>query len=47
MERDKKQDDDERVSLPLGPEEALRALLAVVPDDEPADVDPDDDEASG
>jgi hypothetical protein len=28
---------DERVSLPLDPEEALRALLAVKPDDEPQD----------
>lgn len=28
---------DERVKLPLDPESALRALLAVNPDDEPAD----------
>jgi hypothetical protein len=28
---------DERVKLPLDPETALRALLAVDPDDEPAD----------
>ena len=27
-------DDDERVSLPLDPETALRALLAVKPDDD-------------
>ncbi len=30
-------DRDERVSLPLDPETALRALLAVKPDDPPAD----------
>ena len=30
---------DERVKLPLDPETALRALLAVDPDDEPADDD--------
>ncbi|MBW3537071.1 MAG: hypothetical protein KY395_04775 [Actinobacteria bacterium] len=29
-------DDDERVKLPLDPEEALRALLRVDPDDDPA-----------
>ncbi len=34
---------DERVKLPLDPETALRALLAVKPDDEPAD----DDQAEG
>lgn len=28
---------DERVALPLDPEDALRALLAVDPEDEPAD----------
>ena len=33
---------DERVRLPLDPETALRALLAVDPDDEPADDDQDD-----
>lgn len=32
---------DERVALPLDPETALRALLAVDPDDEPADGDQD------
>ncbi len=32
---------DERVSLPLDPETALRALLAVDPDSEPADEDQD------
>jgi hypothetical protein len=31
------EDKDERVKLPLDPETALRALLAVNPDDEPAD----------
>jgi hypothetical protein len=30
-------DKDERVKIPLDPETALRALLAVDPDDEPAD----------
>jgi hypothetical protein len=29
--------DEDRVKLPLDPEEALRALLAVKPDDEPVD----------
>jgi len=29
---------DERVNLPLDPESALRALLALDPDDEPADL---------
>jgi hypothetical protein len=33
---------DERVKLPLDPETALRALLAVDPDDEPADDDQDE-----
>ena len=32
---------DERVKLPLDPETALRALLAVDPDDKPADEDQD------
>ena len=32
-------DKDERVKIPLDPETALRALLAVDPDDEPADDD--------
>jgi hypothetical protein len=38
---------DERVKLPLDPEAALRALLAVNPDDEPAERDgePADDQA--
>jgi hypothetical protein len=36
------QERDERVKLPLDPETALRALLAVKPDDEPA-ADHDDD----
>ena len=35
---------DERVKLPLDPETALRALLAVKPDDEPAEDRPDDDQ---
>ena len=30
-------DRDERVKLPLDPEEALKALLAVKPDDEPTE----------
>ena len=30
---------DERVKIPLDPETALRALLAVKPDDEPANDD--------
>jgi hypothetical protein len=33
---------DERVKIPLEPETALRALLAVDPEDEPADEDRDD-----
>ena len=33
---------DERVKIPLDPETALRALLAVNPDDEPADESADD-----
>lgn len=32
-------DPDERVKLPLDPEEALKALLAVKPDDEPSQPD--------
>lgn len=32
-----KHDMDERVSIPLVPEEALRGLLAVAPDSEPVD----------
>jgi hypothetical protein len=32
---------DVRVKIPLDPEEALRALLAVNPDDEPAGTDQD------
>lgn len=32
---------DERLKLPLDPEAALRALLAVDPDGEPADDDQD------
>jgi hypothetical protein len=35
-------DRDERVRLPLDPETALRALLAVDPDDEPDDGDQDE-----
>jgi hypothetical protein len=45
---------DERVALPLDPETALRALLAVKPDDEPAgdqsaeqDQEPGDRKNSG
>jgi hypothetical protein len=34
-------DRDERVKIPLDPKVALRALLAVDPDDEPADPDQD------
>jgi hypothetical protein len=33
----RKAERDERVKLPLDPETALRALLAVKPDDEPAE----------
>jgi len=40
------QDRDERVKLPLDPEEALRALLSVDPDSDLADDD-DDDRESG
>ncbi len=44
---------DERVKIPLDPETALRALLAVDPEDEPAagdqaakhDQEPEDDQA--
>jgi hypothetical protein len=32
---------DERVKLPLDPETALRALLAVNPDDEPSEEEDD------
>lgn len=32
-------DKDERIKIPLGPETALRALLALDPDDEPADAE--------
>jgi hypothetical protein len=39
--RDEKR--DERVKIPLDPETALRALLAVKPDDEPAEGQPGDD----
>jgi hypothetical protein len=35
---------DERVKLPLDPETALRALLAVDPEDEPAEGGPDNDQ---
>ena len=35
---------DERVSLPLDQETALRALLKVDPDSEPVDADEDKDE---
>jgi hypothetical protein len=40
---------DKRVRIPLDPETALRALLAVNPDDEPADDDQDgsDDQERG
>jgi hypothetical protein len=37
MPREKNPELDERVSLPLKPEEALRGLLAVDPDDKPED----------
>jgi hypothetical protein len=37
---------DERVKLPLDPETALRALLAVKPGDEPVEDRPDDDRSS-
>ena len=36
---DDKRDMDERVAIPLDPETALRELLKVDPDAEPADVD--------
>ncbi len=36
---------DERVKIPLDPETALRALLAVKPDDEPVRDKPAEDEA--
>ena len=35
---------DERVKLPLDPETALRALLKVKPDDEPAEDHPEEEE---
>jgi hypothetical protein len=34
--------DDDRLALPLTPEEALRALLAVDPDAEPVEEDGDE-----
>lgn len=37
---------DERVKLPLDPETALRALLAVKPDDEPAEDKHSGDQAT-
>lgn len=38
-----RKDPDERVTIPLDPEDALRALLAVDPDEEPAEnEDPDE-----
>jgi hypothetical protein len=37
-------DRDERVTLPLDPEDALRALLAVDPDDDPAEDDDQEDD---
>ncbi len=36
--------ENQRLALPLEPEEALRALLAVDPDAPPADEDAGDDE---
>jgi hypothetical protein len=39
-------DGGDRVNLPLDPEDALRALLAVDPESEPAD-DENDDESGG
>lgn len=42
----KRGDRDERVTLPLDPEEALRALLAVDPDSDPDDDDADAVEGS-
>lgn len=36
---------NDRVALPLDPEEALRALLAVDPDAPPADENPGEDDA--
>ncbi len=35
---------DERVKIPLDPETALRALLKVKPDDEPAEDQPSNDQ---
>lgn len=40
-------DKDERLKLPLDPETALRALLAVNPEDEPAEGDRGEDEKHG
>ncbi len=37
MSGKRNEDRDKRVSLPLDPETALRALLAVDPEDEPTD----------
>ena len=37
---------DERVSIPLDPETALRGLLAVGPDDDDGDHDHDQDDES-
>lgn len=38
----RKRDPDDRVALPLDPEEALKALLAVDPDDVAQDDDGDE-----
>ncbi len=39
MVKQARTDPDERVALPLDPEEALKALLAVKPDDETSEHD--------
>ena len=45
MTAGQKPDRDEGVALPLDPEEALRALLAVRPEDEPVEQDESDSNA--
>ncbi|MFP4512109.1 MAG: hypothetical protein ACLFRV_04075 [Acidimicrobiales bacterium] len=46
---DQPEDDrsDDRVKLPLDPEEALRALLAVDPDEEPGEDSPENEDQPG
>jgi hypothetical protein len=45
MASKRSEEKDERVALPLEPEDALRALLAVDPESEPTDDGADEDEA--